>query len=75
MSTHAISRPPAPYNEPISDFSPGSAARESLQKRLQQMRSERATMLRRAYLADVLKQNPPVLNELALSSLLENSSK
>ncbi len=41
MSTHAIFRPPAPYNEPISDFSPGSAARESLQKRLQQMRSER----------------------------------
>jgi parvulin-like peptidyl-prolyl isomerase len=42
---------------------------------VQQMRSERATMLRRSYLAEVLKQNPPVLNELALSSLLENPSK
>ena len=37
---------------------------------VQQMRSERAAMLRRAYLADLLKQNPPVVNELALSSLL-----
>jgi parvulin-like peptidyl-prolyl isomerase len=37
---------------------------------VQQMRSERAGMLRRAYLADLLKQNPPVVNELALSSLL-----
>jgi parvulin-like peptidyl-prolyl isomerase len=42
---------------------------------VQQMRSERAAMLRRAYLAEVLKQNPPVLNELALSSLLENAPK
>ena len=41
MSTHAIFRPPAPYNEPINDFAPGSAARASLQKRLEQMRSER----------------------------------
>ncbi|MCA6108180.1 peptidylprolyl isomerase [Bradyrhizobium cenepequi] len=36
----------------------------------QQMRSERAAALRRAYLAELLKQNPPVINELALSSLL-----
>src|SRR6201996_2707100 len=42
---------------------------------VQQMRAERATMMRRAYLAEVLKQNPPVLNELALSSLLENNPK
>jgi peptidylprolyl isomerase len=34
------------------------------------MRSERAAMLRRAYLAELLKQNPPVINELALSSLI-----
>lgn len=37
---------------------------------VQQIRSERAAALRRAYLAELLKQNPPVVNELALSSLL-----
>jgi PPIC-type PPIASE domain len=42
---------------------------------VQQMRAERATMLRRAYLAELLKQHPPVLNELAISSLLDNSPK
>jgi len=42
---------------------------------VQQMRSERATMLRRAYLAELLKQHPPVLNELALSNLLDSSRK
>ncbi|WFU22132.1 peptidylprolyl isomerase [Bradyrhizobium sp. CB1717] len=42
---------------------------------VQQMRSERAAVLRRAYLAELLKQNPPILNELALSSLLDNSRK
>ncbi|MCA1452487.1 peptidylprolyl isomerase [Bradyrhizobium sp. BRP22] len=36
----------------------------------QQMRSERAAALRRAYLAELLKQNPPVINELALSGLI-----
>lgn len=35
-----------------------------------QMRSERAAALRRTYLAELLKQNPPVINELALSALL-----
>ncbi|MBR0960673.1 peptidylprolyl isomerase [Bradyrhizobium japonicum] len=42
---------------------------------VQQMRSERAAVLRRAYLAELLKQNPPILNELALSNLLDNSRK
>jgi peptidylprolyl isomerase len=42
---------------------------------VQQMRSERATALRRAYLAELLKQHPPILNELALSSLLDTSRK
>jgi parvulin-like peptidyl-prolyl isomerase len=37
---------------------------------VQQMRSERATLLRRAYIAELLKQNPPVINELALSGLI-----
>jgi peptidylprolyl isomerase len=41
----------------------------------QQIRSERATALRRAYLAELLKQHPPVLNELALSSLLDGPRK
>jgi hypothetical protein len=42
---------------------------------VQQMRNERAAMLRRAYLAELLKQHPPVLNELALSNLLDSSPK
>jgi hypothetical protein len=42
---------------------------------VQQMRTERANQMRRAYLAELLKQNPPVLNELALSSLLDHSPK
>lgn len=42
---------------------------------VQQMRAERAAMLRRAYLGELLKQHPPVVNELALSNLLDNSRK
>jgi hypothetical protein len=42
---------------------------------VQQMRAERANALRRAYVAELLKQHPPVLNELALSNLFENSKK
>ena len=42
---------------------------------IQQIRTERATALRRAYLAELLKQHPPVLNELALSNLLDGSRK
>ena len=42
---------------------------------VQQIRSERSTMMRRAYLGELLKQHPPVLNELALSSLLDASKK
>ena len=37
---------------------------------VQQMRSERAAALRRAYLAELLKQHPPAINELALTKLL-----
>jgi peptidylprolyl isomerase len=36
----------------------------------QRMRGERAAAARRAYVAELLKQHPPVLNELALSGLL-----
>jgi parvulin-like peptidyl-prolyl isomerase len=42
---------------------------------VQQMRSERSALLRRAYLAELQKQHPPVLNELALSGLFENPRK
>lgn len=42
---------------------------------VQQIRAERATMLRRAYLAELQKEHPPVLNELALSGLFDNSRK
>lgn len=41
----------------------------------QQMRTERAGALRRAYLAELLRQNPPVLNEFALSNLFRTTSK
>jgi len=41
MSSHAIFRPPAPTNEPVHDFAPGSPERARLQQRLEQMRGER----------------------------------
>jgi 1-pyrroline-5-carboxylate dehydrogenase len=41
MSTHAIFRTPAPRNEPINDYAPGSPERERLQRRVEQIGSER----------------------------------
>jgi 1-pyrroline-5-carboxylate dehydrogenase len=41
MSSHAIFRPPAPKNEPIHDYAPGSPERLSLQRRVDEMRAER----------------------------------
>src|SRR5215217_5377423 len=41
MSTHAIFRPPAPQNEPVRSYEPGSAERASLQARIDQMLRER----------------------------------
>src|SRR4051794_10115570 len=41
MSTHALFRPPAAYNEPVRDYAPGSPERASIQVRLEQMRNER----------------------------------
>jgi 1-pyrroline-5-carboxylate dehydrogenase len=41
MSTHAILTPPPADNEPIHDYEPGSPERESLMRRLEQMRNER----------------------------------
>ena len=37
---------------------------------VQQLRDERANSSRRAYLAELLKQNPPAINELALAKIL-----
>jgi parvulin-like peptidyl-prolyl isomerase len=41
---------------------------------VQQIRNERATALRRAYIGELLKDHPPVLNELALSNLLQDQA-
>jgi 1-pyrroline-5-carboxylate dehydrogenase len=41
MSTHASFRPPPAVNEPILGFEPSSPERARLQRRLEQMRSER----------------------------------
>ncbi len=41
MSTHAIFTPPTPHNEPIKDYAPGSPERAELQRRLDEMQSER----------------------------------
>lgn len=38
---------------------------------VQRMRAERTEANRRAYVAELLKQSPPVVNEIALSKLLE----
>jgi 1-pyrroline-5-carboxylate dehydrogenase len=41
VSSHAIARPPAPVNEPIHDYAPGSPEREELRRRLDEMQRER----------------------------------
>jgi 1-pyrroline-5-carboxylate dehydrogenase len=41
MSAPGIFRPPAPQNEPVRSYAPGTPERTSLQARLEQMRSER----------------------------------
>ena len=41
MSAPGIFRIPEPYNEPVRSYAPGTPERASLQKRLEQMRSER----------------------------------
>jgi len=40
MSTHAISRVPEPFNEPVRSYAPGSPEREELRLRLRQLESE-----------------------------------
>ncbi len=41
MSVHAIFRPPAPVNEPVREYKAGSPERAELERRLQEMQSER----------------------------------
>src|SRR5262245_2372758 len=41
MSAPGIFKPPAPVNEPILSYAPGTPEREELQRRLRQMESER----------------------------------
>ena len=41
MSAPGIFRPPAPTNEPVKEYAPGSPEREQLRRRLDQMQSER----------------------------------
>src|SRR5438094_3635618 len=41
MTTHAISKPPAPFNEPVRSYAPGTPERASLKARVEQMRRER----------------------------------
>jgi 1-pyrroline-5-carboxylate dehydrogenase len=41
MSAHGIFTPPAPTNEPVKDYAPGSPERDELQRRLKEMESER----------------------------------
>jgi 1-pyrroline-5-carboxylate dehydrogenase len=41
VSAPGIFRPPPPHNEPVKDYAPGSPERESIKRRLDEMRSER----------------------------------
>ncbi len=40
-----------------------------------QMRAERAAVLRRTYLAELLKQNPSAINEIALSKVFGEANQ
>ncbi|ABD06931.1 PpiC-type peptidyl-prolyl cis-trans isomerase [Rhodopseudomonas palustris HaA2] len=55
----------APYTRTLPEVRDGLIA---------QIRTERAAALRRAYLAELLKQQPPVINELALAGMLNERS-
>src|SRR6185436_14378373 len=41
MTSHGIFRPPAPVNEPVKDYAPGSPERADLQKRIAELERER----------------------------------
>jgi len=55
-----------------ADTAPLAEVREAL---VQRIRAQRAELLRRTYLARVLEQNPPAINELALSKVLGAPSR
>ena len=40
----AITQVPAPYNEPVNDFAPGTPARVALQRRLKELAAEQADL-------------------------------
>jgi 1-pyrroline-5-carboxylate dehydrogenase len=40
VSTHGISRPPEPYNEPVKTYAPGSPERAELQARLHELEAQ-----------------------------------
>jgi 1-pyrroline-5-carboxylate dehydrogenase len=40
VSAHGIFRPPAPYNEPVKSYAPGSPEREGLRVRLEELQAE-----------------------------------
>lgn len=42
---------------------------------VQQMRAERAKMLRQAYLGELVKRSPPILNEIALSKVFGEQNR
>jgi len=41
VATHGISRLPTPHNEPVLDYAPGSPEREELERRLEELQSQR----------------------------------
>ncbi len=41
MSAPAIFRPPSPRNEPVLDYAPGSAERESIRRKVEELRGDR----------------------------------
>lgn len=41
----AITQVPAPYNEPVNDFAPGTPARVALQARVKELAAERADLV------------------------------
>jgi peptidylprolyl isomerase len=47
---------------------------EMREQLVQQMRAERAKVLRQAYLAELTKRNPPILNEIALAKIFSEQT-
>ena len=41
MTAHGLFRPPAPFNEPVLDYAPGSPERAALRRRLDEMAAQR----------------------------------